>query len=86
MKIDVASLNNDAKSKGKAEPALPLIPIDTSDQTDREMISLTLAVNPADQNSPKYKAKFLTGNILFLRTRMNPIKDSFTIRENRCSA
>ena len=39
--------------------ALPLFPIDTSDQTEREMISLTLAVNPADQNSPKYKAKFL---------------------------
>ena len=59
MKIDVASLNNDAKSKGKAEPALPLFPIDTSDQQEREMISLTLAVNPADPDSPKYKAKFL---------------------------
>ena len=28
MKIDVASLNKDAKSKGKAEPALPLFPVE----------------------------------------------------------
>ena len=58
MKIDVASLNNDAKSKDKAEPALPLFPVEQDEQPDSEFISLTLSVNPADADSPKYKAKF----------------------------
>ena len=59
MKIDIASLNNDTKSKSKADAVLPLVPVDLSDQWEREYISLTLSVNPADPDSPKYKAKFL---------------------------
>ena len=46
--------------KSKADAVLPLVlVVDLSDQSEREYISLTLAVNPADQDSPKYKAKFL---------------------------
>ena len=59
MKIDFATLNNDAKSKSKIEALLPLVPIESKALLERETIILTLSVNPADQDSPKYKAKFL---------------------------
>jgi len=62
MKIDFATLNNDAanaKSKSKLSDLLPLVPIETNALNERETIILTLSVNPLDQDSPKYKAKFL---------------------------
>jgi len=38
MKIDFATLNNDAKSKGKAEALLPFVPIESKTLLDAKRL------------------------------------------------